>query len=178
MRMRNNALSFMSAHILASPRFFKRTPFSCYINPFFIPYFIKFQKAVIIIVACEHYPRALSTRSAWCPIYPTTKSLLSPFGFDVKMHDVWELKRNTKIIIQRTHLFKPYLYQKILLQKLRIYSVLHQRIHPEIIIEARTKICRHRYIYRMTLDSAMSCFYSVGKEKIETFESVFDFFRY
>ena len=27
----------------------------------------------------------------------------------------------------------------------------------------------------MTLDSAMSCFYSVGKEKIETFESVFDF---
>ena len=73
---------------------------------------------------------------------------------------------------------KPYLYQKILLQKLRIYSVLHQRIHPEIIIEARTKICRHRYIYRMTLDSAMSCFYSVGKEKIETFESVFDFFRY
>ena len=61
---------------------------------------------------------------------------------------------------------------------IRIYSVLHQRIHPEIIIEARTKICRHRYIYRMTLDSAMSCFYSVGKEKIETFESVFDFFRY
>ena len=80
---------------------------------------------------------------------------------------MFELKRNTKIIIQRTHLFKPYLYQKILLQKLRIYSVLHQRIHPEIIIEARTKICRHRYIYRMTLDSAMSCFYSVGKEKLK-----------
>ena len=129
--------------------------------------FLKFQKAVIIIVACEYYPNGSPNRALYSrAIYPTGSS----FSFWLWCENAWRLRVEKKYENPKYTLQIPCLnpiYSKNTTISKRIYSVLHQCFHPKIIIEARTKICRHRYIYRMTLDSAMSCFYSVGKEKLK-----------